>query len=136
MSTDHGRSTSTAHGSWVVPGLAAVLGLVMLGIQIARDDLALGLVLLAIMWGYGAIIVVLRRHNEIGELLAGGVTDERRQVIQLTALAVTGQVLMVVLVGGFLVQMARGADTQPWTSLGALGGATYLVSLVVMRARS
>lgn len=136
MSTDHGRSTTTSPGSWVVPGVAVVLGLVMLGIQIAQDDLVLGLVLLAIMWGYGLVIVVLRRRTEIGELLGGGVTDERRQAIQVTALAVTGQVLIVVLVGGFIVQMARGGDTQPWTSLGALGGVTYLLSLVVMRARS
>lgn len=135
MSTDDGRM-KTAHGTWVVPGLCVVLGVVMLAIQAARGDAALGVVLLAIMWGYGAVVVVLRRRTEIGELMAGGTTDERRRAIQVQALAVTGQVMIVVLVGGFLVQLARDGDAQPWTSLGALAGATYLVSLAVIRARS
>ena len=133
MSTDHATTTASR---WIVPGLCFVLGLVVLGTQLAHDDLAMGLVLLAIMWVYGIGIVVWRRHSELGDLVSGGPTDERRQSIQLMALAVTGQVLLVTIVIGFIVQLARGVDTGPWTALGALGGATYLVSLAVVRARS
>lgn len=136
MSTEGGRDGTQVQGRWVVPGLCVVLGVGMLAIQLAQGEPGLGLALLAIMWGYGAVVVVLRRRSELGELMAGGMTDERRAAIQLRALAVTGQVLIVVLVVGFVVQMARGSDTQPWVWLGALGGATYLASLVVIRARS
>lgn len=137
MSTDEGRTNDgSSLEPWLVPGLCFVLGLGMLVIQVVRDEPVLGAVMLAIMWGYGAVVVVLRRRTEIGDLLGGGATDERRSAIQVQALAVTGQVLIVVLVSGFLVQLARGADTHPWVGLGALGGATYLLSLVVIRARS
>ena len=137
MSTENKRpGGSGTYDSWAVPVVGLLLGVVMLAIQAWRDDLGLGLVLLGVMWGYVAIVVLLRRRSEIGELLAGGPTDERRDAIQVQALAVTGQVLIVVLVGGFLVQMARGVDTQPWVWLGALGGATYLLSVVAIRARS
>jgi len=137
MSTENERpGRSGVYESWAVPVVGVVLGVVMLAIQVSRDDVGLGLVLLAVMWGYVAIVLLLRRRGEIGELLAGGPTDERRDAIQLRALAVTGQVLIVVLVVGFMVQMVRGADTQPWTWLGALGGATYLLSVVAIRSRS
>jgi hypothetical protein len=137
MSTENERpGASGTYDSWAVPVVGLVLGVVMLAIQVWRDDLGLGLVLLGVMWGYVAIVVLLRRRGEIGELLAGGPSDERRDAIQVQALAVTGQVLIVALVVGFLVQMARGADTQPWVWLGALGGGTYLLSVVAIRSRS
>ena len=132
MSTDQETTTS----QWIVPGLCFVLGLVMLGTQLAHDDLTMGLVLLAIMWVYGLGIVLWRRHSELGDLVSGGPSDERRQSIQVAALAVTGQVLLLTIVIAFIVQLARGVDTDPWSALGALGGATYLVSLAVIRARS
>ncbi|RYJ04838.1 MAG: hypothetical protein EON52_14700 [Actinomycetales bacterium] len=137
MSTDEGRKNAgTSLEPWLVPGACFLLGVGMLVIQVARDEPVLGAVMLAIMWGYGAVVVALRRRTEIGVLLGGGANDERRSAIQVRALAVTGQVLIVVLVAGFLVQLARGADTDPWVGLGALGGATYLLSLVVVSARS
>jgi hypothetical protein len=63
--------------------------------------------------------------------------DERAASIHLRAAALTGYVLVTVLVAGFLVALARGAaDLTTWSSLCAVGGLTSGVSLAVLHRRS
>jgi hypothetical protein len=45
-------------------------------------------------------------------------------------------VLITVIIGAFLVEVARGEDGQPWSQLGAVGGVTYIIAVALLRWRS
>jgi hypothetical protein len=122
---------------WLVPGFAVVFGLAVFVIQAVNGDPAGGVVSLAIMLGYGGILVATSRHSETVSLLRGEVPDERAEQIQLKAAAMTCYVLVTVLVGGFVVCLATGSDQiNVWARLSALTGLTYLASLLWVRRRS
>jgi hypothetical protein len=40
-----------------------------------------------------------------------------------------------VIIGAFVVELARGHDGSPYAWLGAVGGISYLVAIVVLRLR-
>jgi hypothetical protein len=44
-------------------------------------------------------------------------------------------VIITAVIVGFVVEMAKGRDGNPFTWLGALGGLAYLAAIVVMRLR-
>ena len=60
---------------------------------------------------------------------------ERFRAIDIHATAIAGLVLIAAVIAGFLVEMARGHDGQPFTWLGALAGVAYLVAVAVLRFR-
>ena len=68
--------------------------------------------------------------------LSGPGRDERWEKIDIHATALTGMVLISVIIAAFLVEVARGEDGQPWSQLGAVGGITYIICIAVLRARS
>jgi hypothetical protein len=122
---------------WLVPGVAVALGLVLFAAQAARGATADGLGSLAILTGYGVVLAVFAGRSETVSLLRGDTVDERAGLIQLRATAFTGTVLVTVLVGGFLVQVARGAaDTGTWAALCAVGGVSFMGSLAVLSRRN
>lgn len=122
---------------WATPGFAVAFGLVALAVQAARGDVGGGVGSLAIMSGYGAVLLLLGGRFEVVSLLRGDASDERAGQIQNRAMAVTAGVLVPVLVAGFLIELARGAaDTSVWSGLCALAGITYGVTLAVLTRRS
>ena len=81
-------------------------------------------------------LVVASRRSETVALLRGGLDDERRESINLRANAVTGVVLTVVLVGGFVVSLVTdGPDTAVWSALCAVAGVTFTASTAWYSAR-
>lgn len=121
---------------WIVPGLCLVLG-VGVGVAVmAQGDPGYGIFILLLMTGYALALVLFSRRSETVSLLRGESPDERAASIQTHAIAITGHVLIVVLVGGFIVQLLRGGDTEVWSALCAVGGLTYAVSLFVLHRRS
>jgi hypothetical protein len=44
-------------------------------------------------------------------------------------------VVIVAIITGFLVEVARGGDGNPFTWLGAIAGVAYLAAVIVMRVR-
>jgi hypothetical protein len=44
--------------------------------------------------------------------------------------------LGVVIIGAFLVDVARGGDGNPYGLLGAVAGVAYIASVAILRARS
>jgi hypothetical protein len=122
---------------WTTPVTALGLGLAALLVQSLRGDVGGGVASLVIMSVYAAVLVVFGRRSEVVSLLRGGSSDERRDSITNRALAATGGVLVLVLVGGFLVELARGADDVGlWSGLCGLAGATFAVALAVLSRRS
>ncbi|HEY6693467.1 MAG TPA: hypothetical protein VI006_11490 [Solirubrobacteraceae bacterium] len=120
---------------WYMPAFSVFLGLLMLGAFWIGGDLADGLWALGVMVALAAGILVFGRSETVRGLSGPG-RDERWAKIDITATALTGFVLIAVIIGAFLVEVAQGEDGEPWSQLGALGGITYIVAVAVLRWRS
>jgi hypothetical protein len=119
------------------PGGAFVIAAVVFVVALAgHAGLGLALMMSGIMVAYGFVLLIGRRWDPISVLAAPG-RDERAFNLHLRAAAAAGQVLAVVIVGGFLYDLARGAlDHSQWPALGAVFGVVYLISLVVFTRRA
>jgi hypothetical protein len=106
----------------------------MFGAELVGGDLQGGAYALAIMTGFAAVLA-LGGHSETIRIMRGE-NDERETLINLRAVACTGLVLIVVIIGAFLLQVARGHSGEPYAALGAVAGASFLVALFVGRRRS
>ena len=117
-------------------GGAFILAVVIFGLAVVGHvPLPLALAMSGIMVAYGLILLVGRRWDPIAVLGAPG-EDERTASAHTRAAATAGQVLALVIVGGFLYDVARGAiDQSIWTPLGAVFGVTYLVGLFIAMRR-
>ena len=115
---------ASEHGVTVV-GIG--IGVLYLIFGIARGAVGQGLIGLAIMLAYVALLVGLRRRSETAQLLNGAPADERQAQVLLQASALTGRVLAGVLVAAFLVGLAADSRyTAVLGGLGAVGGVTFI----------
>jgi hypothetical protein len=127
MSTTH--DTERPRGRWLVFGICVAAGVAYLSIGLARHETGFAIGGPLIMLGYGVMLLIFGRRSEIVGLLAGNGSDERRAQIQLRAVAATGQVLIVVLLGGALWTLATGSRYEGvFTGLCAVGGLSFLAS--------
>jgi hypothetical protein len=118
-----------------MPAFALFLGLAMLVAFWIGDNVTDGLISFGVMAALAVGVVVFGRSETVSGLSGPG-RDERWAMIDITATALTGTVLISVIIGAFLVEVARGEDGQPWSQLGAVGGITYVIAVAVLRARS
>ncbi len=123
-----------ARSKWFVPLVAAGLGVVVLAAQWIGGSPGSGLVSLAIMTGFGALVLLGGRSETIRGLRGDG-RDERFQQIDLLATAAAGLAVILAIIVAFLVEVARGHSGAPYDWLGAIGGLTYLLAAVVLRLR-
>jgi hypothetical protein len=119
---------------WFLPLFALALGGMMFGAQAIGGHPGSGLVSLGILAFTGAIFLFGGRSETIRGLRGDG-RDERFQRIDIHATAFAGTVVITAVIAGFVVEMARGHDGNPYTWLGAVGGVAYLAALVLMRLR-
>lgn len=119
---------------WELPAFSVLMGVVMFGAEFVGGDLQGGVYALVIMCAF-AVLLALGGRSETIRLMRGEV-DERGALIDLRATAYTGILLIVVIIGAFLVQVARGHSGDPYTQLGAVAGAGYLAALFIVRRRS
>jgi hypothetical protein len=117
-------------------GGAFLLAVLIFGLALyGRVALPLALAMAGIMAAYGLILLVGRRWDAIA-VLGAPVQDERAYQVHTRAAAAAGQVLALVIVGGFFYDLARGAaDHSIWPPLGGVFGLTYLIALVVATRR-
>ena len=120
---------------WWMPAFSLFLGLLMLGAFWIGDDPASGFISLGIMTALGLAFLVGGRSETLSGLGGPG-RDERWAMIDIHATALTGLALIAVIIGAFLVEVARGHDGNPYGLLGAVGGVAYVISVAVLRARS
>ena len=98
------------------------------------DDLRFGVVGLVLMLGVaGAMVLVGRRSETVKGLLDR--QDERIRGIDNDASMFAGMVLVVVVIAGFVIEIARGQDGEPYAVLGAIAGVSYIAALVFLRVR-
>jgi hypothetical protein len=114
-------------------------------------SVVLGLVLAAALWisdqpgswfviglfvAYAVVLYAFSPRSEVVALMNGEARDERQRSINERATAFTGNALIWVLVGAFLVTTAIGSDLAlVFSLLCAFAGLTWLGALVVLTRR-
>jgi hypothetical protein len=119
---------------WFLPLFSVALGLVLFGAQAIGGDAGSGLVSLAIMTAFGALILLGGRSETIRGLRGDG-RDERFKTIDIHATALSGLAVIVAVIVASVIELARGHSGAPFTWLGAIAGITYLAAVVVFRMR-
>jgi len=119
---------------WFLPLFAVVLGVVMLAAQWVGGNPGSGLVSLGIIAAFGALILLGGRSETIRGLRGDG-RDERFRMIDIHATAIAGLVVITAIIVGFVVELARGHDGNPYGWLGAVAGVAYLAAVAFMRIR-
>jgi len=117
---------------WFMPLFSLFLGGLMFAAFAIGGDTAGGAISFAIMAVLAAVFAFARRSETI-QGIGGPARDERWELIDLRATAITGAVLILCIIGGFLIEVARGQDGSPFALLGAIGGLTYVIAIAVLR---
>jgi hypothetical protein len=120
---------------WWMPAFALFLGVAMLVAFSIGDNVTEGLISFGVMAAVAVGVVVFGRSETVSGLSGPG-RDERGAMIDIHATALSGMVLIAVIIGAFLVDIASGGDGNPYGLLGALAGITYIVAVAILRARS
>ena len=68
--------------------------------------------------------------------LGGPGRDERFAMMDLRATAFAGVVVIVVVIGAWLSELARGNDGSPYGQVAAIGGLAYIAAIAWLRFRS
>jgi Na+/H+ antiporter NhaD/arsenite permease-like protein len=118
-----------------VPVTALVLGCAAWAAEAIGGDFRSGAISFAIMAAYALVVFAFSTRSDIAGVLAGNSPDERYRVIDQRALAATGLVLILYVIGGFLWEQAHGRSGMPFTLMGAVAGLTYLGAVVYGRFR-
>jgi hypothetical protein len=117
-----------------MPAFSTALGLAMLAAFWVGGDAASGIWALAVMLGVGLLFLLGGRSETISGLGGPG-RDERWSAIDLRATAASGLVLITVVIGAWLWEIAHARDGSPYGQLGAVAGITYIAAVAVMRVR-
>jgi hypothetical protein len=130
------NNDEAARRSWfpAVTGICVVFGLAFLVAGIAGGHPTVGLASFGIMLLFAAGTIIAGRRSETVRGLIDH-RDERLRGIDLRATAATGQVLILAVIIGALVELARGHSGLPYIWLGALAGVTYVVSVIIDRLK-
>jgi hypothetical protein len=120
---------------WWTPLFSVFLGLLMLGAFLIGDQPGTGFASLGIMVALAALFLFGGRSETLRGLGGPG-RDERWAKIDVHATALAGSVVIAVIIGAFLVEVAAGRDGSPYAALGAVGGLAYVIAVLVLRARS
>jgi hypothetical protein len=120
---------------WWMPAFSVFLGLLMLAAFWIGGSPGDGFAALGVMVALGAVFFFGRRSETL-QGLGGPGRDERWERIDVHAAALTGLVLICVIIGAFLIDVAGGGDGNPYGLLAAVAGVTYIASVAILRARS
>ena len=123
-----------ARSKWFVPLFAVALGIVVFVAQWIGGDPDSGLESLAIMTAFGTLLLLGGRSETIRGLRGDG-RDERFRQIDIHATALAGLAVIIAIIIAFVIELARGHSGSPYAWLGAIGGLTYLVAIVIFRIR-
>jgi len=120
---------------WWMPAFSLFLGALILGAFALGDDVESGLYGFAVMAVLAAVFAFGGRSETIRGLSGPG-RDERWQLIDLRATAFAGSVVLTVMIGAWLYDIAQGGDGSPYALLLAISGVAYVVGVAIDRFRS
>jgi low temperature requirement protein LtrA len=121
---------------WRVPVACVLAATMYVGIFLAQGEPVLAVVGAAIMLGYAAVLVLLRRRSDAAAVLSEYQTDERRRQIHRIASVFSLNATTFVALIGALVEVARGREPGVWGLMCAVIGASYVAGVVVQSRRS
>ena len=102
-------------GPWLSIWSLAV-GILVSGATVIGGNLTIGLITLALFVAFAAIFYFGGRNETIAGLAAPR-RDERWEMINQRALAFAGTVVILVLIGGWVVELANGNDGSPYAEI-------------------
>jgi hypothetical protein len=116
--------------------LAGMLALAaaFIGVLWAADGIAAAVPAAALLLGLIALLHFGRRRSGTLEVMSG-VGDERTRTLYTQAVAFTGNVMIAVLLGWWLVTVALGDPNETLSALGAVAGVTFVLAIVVLARR-
>ena len=126
---------TTMRTRWTVPAVGLLLGLLLCAASVVGGQPVVGLVMLAVMAIYCAILVVFGGRSETIGVLGGRPADERLASFDLLATAVAGTVAIIVAIAGFLWSIARGESGSDFAIVAAAAGIGYLTAILWFRWR-
>jgi hypothetical protein len=116
----------------LIPLVTAGIAGVIFAAEAIDGDVVSGLVWFAVLAAAGALLAFGGRFESV-RLARGDGEDERDAALNTRAMAVAGLVLVLVLTGAIVFELARGNDPSPYTQVLAAGGAAYAIALLVLR---
>lgn len=119
---------------WAIPVVAALAGVAYLVAGLVGGDVSFGVFGLVLMLGGAVAFMLLARRSETAAGLRDR-TDERINAIDRSASLMAGMAVLLAVLLMFVVEIAQSKDGSPYYQLGALGGITYLLTLVWLRYR-
>ena len=119
---------------YFMPLFSLFLGALVFTAFAIGGDLTGALLALPVFVGLAALFFFARRSETI-QGLGGPGRDERWAMIDLTATAAAGVVLIVVIIGAWLYEIAKGQDGSPYGQLGAVAGIAYILAVAILRLR-
>ena len=119
----------------IAPAVTIVLGsAIAIGAWVGRGWGAALVIELGTVVGAAGYLVLGGRDSDVGALF-GHSPDERQASLGMRATALAGNVLILVAIGGTVIAIAVGTPVWPFLLFCFVGGATYLVGLVIYRDR-
>lgn len=134
MSMTEPRSTRNKWQRWSVPAVCVMIAIVYLIVGLLGGQPELAIAGPAIMLATAALFMLAARFSETVRGLRDR-NDERLNAIDRDATLIAGVTVFVAVLILFVVDVARGHDGQPYATLGALGGVSYLLALLWGRLR-
>ena len=128
------RNARSALVFWATAATAALLGAGYFAADAVAGHPGEGLVALAAMLVVGAAFVIGSRYSETIRGLLNR-RDERITGIDVHATAVSGLLVILAVLVGSMVEIARGHSGAPYTWLAAVAGVGYVLAVIVERAR-
>ena len=117
-------------GRWIAPGVAAAAGIAIGVTEAMRGHPRTGLIAFAVLAGYGLLLAYRRGETVLTAHEAFGVG--RRSEIRLRAAAMTGDLMIAVIVAALIVQALRGAPIGLPAVLAGIAGVTYTLSIIIL----
>jgi hypothetical protein len=119
---------------WWMPGFSLFLGVLVAGAMWIGGNEGDAVFSFLLFVALAALFAFGGRSDTISGLGGPG-RDERWAMIDLRATAFAGLVVIFVLIGAWLWELAHGRDGSPYTQVCALGGIAYVLAIAVLRVR-
>jgi hypothetical protein len=136
MSMESDGMSRVMRSKWMLPVLCLVIGAAYMTAAGIGGNLELGAEMFGVSALFAVGLILGRRNETVRGFTQADSRDERFAALDLRATAIAGTTVVLAILIGFIVALARGDNGEPYVWLGALGGIAYLVALVVLRTRS
>lgn len=131
---DREQPVSRANPAAII--LSVVIGLILFGVAVATGEVFVGIGFLAVTWGFAALLHFGPRFSDTIALVGDDVNDERHVYIHQRAALISINLLGFMLIGAFIVDIARGGDGSPYSYMALIGAVTYFSVLLALGRRT